>query len=240
MKEYPPERPMSLNWLFFLPILIPLGFGAYFLWIYFVIHAQYSAPVPGNLRAFDPITSFGDVQAFAGDGLRFRSLEAEYVSPDGTLDFGASYTPPPHATYIFLQPTTVENAAPVGAGGSATGKWMNAIEVTLGKKGRYAEVSYDSKMHVDSDFRSRGMDKDIGYPQPDGGEATVPPPVCSFANLWKVAIEKGAPTNAVAKINYDKDGYEFQISTASVYLEFNTSCQLTRNNYEPVELIRPE
>ena len=228
-----------MRWVFFLPILIPIGIGVMYLWVYLMVFRTYSVPVPGNLRAFDPISSFGEVQKFAGEGLRFKSLEADYVSSNGTLDFGVDYSPAPHVTYTFLQSTDVKHAAPVGAGGSRTGKWMREIEINLGKKGRYSEVSSAADKGIDGDFRSRGMDKDEGYPQADEGEPSVPPPTCSFADLWKVAIQKGAPKDAVAEIYYDVNGYEFSISTADVDLRFNSKCQLTDNGYDHVDPLEP-
>ncbi|MEO5927335.1 MAG: hypothetical protein ABIO72_01400 [Patescibacteria group bacterium] len=241
MIEYAPEKKMGIGWLFFLPILIPLGIGAFYLYAYFVVHMKYSVPVPGNVRAFDPIGSYGEVEKFAGEGLRFKSLEADNVSSDGTMDFGASYDSPPHLTYTFLKSIpTPKDAGPVGAGGSPTGKWMRTVEVNLGKVGRYGEVSYESSHSMDTDFNSRGMDLDEGYPQSDPGEAAIPVPACSFADMWKVAIQKGAPASAVADITYDNYGYEFDLSESDIELYFTNNCKLTEDRYgiEPIDHVK--
>lgn len=241
MIEYPQEnKGRGGIWLFFLPILIPLGIGVWFLWVYLQVRLHYTLPVPGNPRAFDPVASFVEAQRFAGADAKFQSLDAEYVSPDGTLNFEAGYTPAPHLKYTFNQliPTPA-NEPPVGAGGSGNGKWMRTVTIALGKKGRYAEISFDAYKHVDGSFNSQGMDKEEGYPQPDDGEPALAAPTCRFADLWKVALEHGAPKNAVAEIEYDKFGYRFNISSSSIDLEFDTNCKLTTTDNEPVDELEP-
>lgn len=241
MIEYAPEKKSNATYfVFFAPFLIPVAIGLWYLWTYFQVHSNYSVPVPGNPHAFDAVTSFAEVQQFAGNDTRFQGLEADYVSSNGTLDFEAGYNPAPHVTYTFHQLTNApKDAPPIGAGGSINGKWMHTIDISLGKKGRYSEVGDPSNKQIDSSFDSRGMDKDIGYPQPDDQEPAIAPPTCRFEDLWKVALTQKAPKEAVARITYDKDGYDFSISSSDIDLTFDVNCKLVRGYNGSIEPLPP-
>ena len=79
-------------------------------------------------------------------------------------------------------------------------------------------------------IRTRYQYVDLGLtprerdPQSGSLEA-APPPSCSFATLWKTALERGAPADAVATIEYDASGYRFEIRGTAVRLRFGLDCR---------------
>ncbi len=54
----------------------------------------------------------------------------------------------------------------------------------------------------------------------------ISPPTCAFADLWKTALEQGAPKEAVATITYDERGYAFVIRGTNIRHHFNQECEL--------------
>jgi hypothetical protein len=58
--------------------------------------------------------------------------------------------------------------------------------------------------------------------------AIIPPPACSLQALWQTAIVRGAPPDAVAAVEYDKDGYTFTIRGTSVTIRLGPDCQPRR------------
>jgi hypothetical protein len=53
----------------------------------------------------------------------------------------------------------------------------------------------------------------------------VPSPSCSFAELWDRARQHGVPSDAVARICYDRRGYAFSIEGTDHRLHFDEACR---------------
>src|SRR3989344_5383663 len=75
-----------------LVILISVGIwygGSYLVKNVLDIDLDPTVEPPGDIRAFDPITSYAAVKAYAGEGAQLTGVSATYVRSDGTLDLMA-------------------------------------------------------------------------------------------------------------------------------------------------------
>jgi hypothetical protein len=108
----------------------------------------------------------------------------------------------------------------VGAGGA--NEWHQRIQVELRRAG-YA--GQESDEHGTRQVRTKGLRTIVS--EPEGGPVgnTLPPPRCSFADLWQHAVTAGAPSGAVARITYIDKGYGFRISDTDVSIAFDHDCQ---------------
>ncbi len=166
--------------------------------------------VPGDASRFDPVASFAAVHDFAGRDYQPYYLEARYVRSDGTLDLFASYLP--QVTYRFFREIQADNAPPVGAGGSLSGRQYEVAQVLISSPGQ-------RRLHF-----NLGMDRDTWTPNNTRPGEALPEPTCSFAELWREALTQDAPESAVAVIRYDANGYEFRIQDTSISLRFDAAC----------------
>ena len=186
-----------------------------------------SAAVSGDPISFDPVASLPEVKEFSGEGSKLLSIDAMYVRSDGTLDLTAtSYRPT--VDYEFYRETAApEDAPPIGAGGSIERKWYETVTVSVYRPGETRHVtSMGGGINKSYYYTNKGMDRSV-----DGPTGVVPgvelaEPKCSFADLWKVALEEGAAEDAVAMIEYTEDGYDFSISGLDINLEFDAECTL--------------
>lgn len=84
------------------------------------IQAVETRAVDGDAAAFDPISAYDSIAAFAGEGAQLVSFDAYYVRSDGTLDLTATYTPSPRVTLEYLlEVPRPDNAPPPGVAGLA-------------------------------------------------------------------------------------------------------------------------
>lgn len=59
----------------------------------------------------------------------------------------------------------------------------------------------------------RGMER-LTRPASDAdSESITPPPTCSLRQLWKKAAAGGAPSDALASVLYNREGYRFEVET---------------------------
>lgn len=183
-----------------------------------------SQPVPGDPARFDPIASFQALRAFAGEGAILTDFEASFVRSDGTLDLTAEYKPSPRVQAEFLIPASPPaDAPPVGAGG--LGPWFRRVTIEAYRPGQTGRVtSHGASGTVSYSYENEGMTRDADAPSTHR-DAALEPPTCSFAELWRAAIAKGAPAHAVAVIEYDEDGYDFAIRDVGFDLEFDRGCK---------------
>lgn len=219
-----PKKPSG-----FLVVMLVLGavaFGlcAQYLLIPFFISGGGNVdtrPVPGDATRFDPVATFQEVAAYAGEGARLLSLTAYYVKSDGTLDLTADYYP--RVDYEFAREVPrPDDAPPVGAGGTASGQWYEPIEIDAYQPNQWRRVSGSQNYS----YMNQGMERDVSDATTTLSGTFVAAPACSFARLWETAITRDAPRDAVATIEYDAEGYDFRISDVSISLRFNTNCQL--------------
>ncbi|HEX2907382.1 MAG TPA: hypothetical protein VHO69_11010 [Phototrophicaceae bacterium] len=141
---------------------------------------------------------------------------------DGMLDLYADYEP--EVTYRFVKELGQSDAArPIGAGGNPEGRQWETVDV---KVSRPFELVSTSRGNSTSTTLKLGMERDTSLPRDSNPGEPVPPPACSFKQLWDIAITKDAPREAVAVIRYDADGYNFRIEGLSTDLDFDLDCQL--------------
>jgi hypothetical protein len=211
------------------PVLRPLlGDGGGFLGARLGIETRELAGVdPGR---FEPFAAFDQVRAFAGDGAELVQMRVFGVRRDGTLDLNATYTPAPDAEYRFRRRLAAPppNAPPVGAGGAATGSWYEPVLVRVYQPGQRRQVtSTGPQGRISTWYVNRGMTKETGQPVAET-VTPLPAPACSLQALWQVAIARGAPPDAVATVEYSRDGYAFTIRGTPVSLQFGPDCQPRR------------
>ena len=183
--------------------------------------------VPGNARAFDPFAAYPVILDYAGEGAALVKIDVSLVRADGTLDLKAVYAPKPDVTYTFAREVErPADAAPPGAGGANTGPWHELIEVRAYEPGqRRRRTTTTQKSATTVQYTNKGMERTVA--EPSAAKVTfVPAPACSIATFWEVALARGAPRDAVARITYDADGYKFSISGLRISLRFDTACAL--------------
>lgn len=187
--------------------------------------------VDGDAAAFDPISAYDSIAAFAGEGAQLVSFDAYYVRSDGTLDLTATYTPSPRVTLEYLlEVPRPDNAPPPGVAGVGGGdKWYQRIIIDVYKPGQRRNVTQTSgNVRTSYSYVNEGMTRDLRNDPTTSTDPFLPAPRCSFRDFWAVALERGAPSDAVAVIEYDEDGYEFDVNLndQSVRLRFNNNCAL--------------
>ncbi|MBP9869641.1 hypothetical protein KBC59_03745 [Patescibacteria group bacterium] len=186
-----------------------------------------SVKAPGDLRAYDPIAHYDDVLAFAGDDVKFLEMQATFVRSDGTMDLKSKLRPTPNATYEFIQKVLPTEELPIGAGVGVDGYQWQTVKVTVGYPGQRTTVrTIGGKMNMSYSYINRGMKKDLGSPVGSFDEERAQPkPVCSFKDLWNKAIERGAPKEAVAVIDFENGRYGFTIRDTDFRMEFDPECR---------------
>ena len=179
-------------------------------------------PVPGDLAHFDPIERYPQIERFAGHGLELRQLSARGVKDDGTIDL-AQTTYSAAVEYHFVKATKPPaDAPPVGAGGSA--QWKQRVIVLITRAGDAGE---ESDAHGTRRVVSKGMRRVVPEPENDSPRPGLADPKCSFGKMWKTALDKGAPSGAVARVDYIDGRYDFRISDVGFGLRFDADCQLS-------------
>lgn len=183
---------------------------------------------PGNLKAFDPIATFGDVKAYAGPDTYFAKMTATLVQSNGTMNLTADLTPRPTVSYEFIEERTLdeETAPPIGAGVGESGKQWKEVDVVIGNPDSTVQVNrIGGGVNMRYSYKNKGMIRQVGSTYATNPAVALPDPVCPFEILWKHALSKGAPQSAVATITYDKDGYAFTIRDTSYRYQFDMGCQ---------------
>jgi hypothetical protein len=170
--------------------------------------------VPGDATHFDPIANFAAIKEYAGEGAMLTSFDAYYLT-------ATNYNP--HVDLEFVVPSgPPADAPPIGAGGAADGKWFIPVDIDIYQPGQGRHVSSSS---VSYSYVNQGMDRDTSTAT--STEPTIlPDPTCSFADMWVEAFKHDAPEAAVATIDYEEDGYSFNINDMSIWLNFDMECQL--------------
>ncbi len=77
--------------------------------VFFALSGTPTVPdvIAGDPAQFDPQISLESVQKFAGDNVRFLSLEMTQVKPDGTVNVSASETPTIAYTFVTSDNTNI-------------------------------------------------------------------------------------------------------------------------------------
>lgn len=232
MQGMPVRRPRRRLWLFFailMPVLSVAGvLGALLLVDGWMGAAEQTIAIEGDPARFDPVAGLPQVMRVAGAGARLERIHAAGVRRDGTLDLTAGYTPAPRATYSLVRDAQPPDPAPpIGAGGSLDGRWYQSLRIEAYRPGQRRQVTRISgNSRVRYSYVNRGLDLDEGNVSGKAG-APIPPPACRFDRLWADAIAQGAPAGAVAQIDYDDDGYVFNIP--GVFLRrYGADCAVRR------------
>ena len=187
--------------------------------------------VPGEAESFDPISSYREVHAYAGDETKLFEMEASYVKSDGTLNLTEEYIPSPNVEYSFYRELSEppKDAPPLGAGQNASNTWYEKVTVSIAKPWQLRRVmSYGGGVSADYQYINLGMDRDTGSPTSNLPGQAIDPPACHLNDLWEAAIQEGAPEAAVAVITYDEEGYELSIRDMMFEIHFDQDCRLIR------------
>jgi hypothetical protein len=184
-----------------------------------------SRPVAGDPAHYDPIAGLPAMRAFAGEGAQLTQFEASFVRSDGTLDLTASYTPSPRVTTQWLvKVPPPSDAPPVGAGGLGT--WYRRVTIDAYRPGQGGRVTTRGPGGSFSyQYENEGMTRRSDAPAALREVTVLEPPRCALSKLWQVARERGAPDEAVAVIEYTRDGYDFTIRDVRFSLAFDHGCQ---------------
>lgn len=191
------------------------------------VEAPQTQPLTTDPNNYDPFIGLEQARALAGEDAMLISINAYYVRSDGTMDLNASYTPAPRTEYKFVRKVArPEDAPPVGVAGSTNGQWYEPLTIEVYRPGSRRHVSITSGgSRVSFDYTNEGMVRDVDSPTTSLSGEIVEDPKCATKQLWSIALENDAPQDAVAIIEYDADGYDFNISGV-VYLEFTPDCKL--------------
>lgn len=194
--------------------------------MFFGIIVEQTRTAPGDAAHFDPIATFNEVANYAGDGaeIKFVSLSARYVHSDGTLNLNESYYPGvDYEFYRVVKPQ--QSDVPVGAPGYVSrDATYQEVEVRIWQPYQMRSVSRGGSeyqyIHLGM---ARDIDETLDVSMPS---APASPPTCSFVDLWNQAIDKGAPDDGVAIINYDITGYTFSIQETNYRYHFTQDCAI--------------
>ena len=187
-----------------------------------------SFPPPGDPRAFDGFNSLPEVSDFAGSNCEVVDIDLMRVSSSGLMDLEADYHP--QANYALLCDvilTEKERKAPIGAGGVEVNEGdRRAISVSIFQPGQRRHFSSrGGGTNVEMDYIHKGMVIQRSYLVRAADAQSITSPNCSTAQLWEVALDAGAPSNAVARIRYADNKYRFSIDGTAVDLEINANCE---------------
>jgi hypothetical protein len=172
-------------------------------------------PLTGDIRHFEPFKEVSQIRRRAGTGAVLTKIDATYVRSDGTMDLQADYTPPPGVVYTFEVPSKApDKVPPIGAGGrTADDVWFQTVRVTcrqVGQRKHVTRISGNSKSSFS--YTNEGMEVDRGTPQSGKLHKDIGDPKRGCAELWRMALDKGAHKDAVAVIRMSDQGYDFSIS----------------------------
>lgn len=183
--------------------------------------------VPGDPGAFEPYAAYPQVRAYAGPGAELVEIEVSLVRADGTLDLEATYSPKPDVTYTFVRVVPrPANAPPPGATGTSSDEWHERVTVRAYEPGqRRQRTEQKGNVRTTVQYTNKGMERDADEPSSQP-VTTIPAPACDIREFWKAAIAAGAPSDGVARVRYDEDGYRFTVSGYGVNLAFDAGCVL--------------
>jgi len=185
--------------------------------------------ISGDTSHFDPFAKLAEARTHVPPGSRLVSIEATFVRADGTMDLNAKYTPYPQTKYTFVHilDKAPENAPPIGAGRGPEDQWFEEVEVTCYKPGQVHHVRrMGGGVSSEYTYKHLGMKVESRSPQSGKPKEAVPDPKCTTQKLWELAIQKGADRNAVARIEYDEDGYEFRIDRTDISFKCDLECRV--------------
>ncbi len=180
--------------------------------------------IPGDSYNFDPVAEYAAVEQHAGDNVFLTGIRASFVRRDGTLELSATYEPAPDVYYTFYRLTGNNSNAPVGVNTSDAVEHQD-VRISISDPFNFPFIrAAEGDMSIQL---QPGMRRFLSTPSVSTPDEALPPPACSFRDLWTIAIEEEeANDEAVAIIQYDDDGYNFYIRGTSVNLDFNFDCQL--------------
>jgi hypothetical protein len=182
-------------------------------------------PVPGDSSQFDPFKVVPELRPKIGKDCRVYSIEADFVRSDGTMDLNATYEPGPHAKYKFYRQVDSggQKEPPIGAGRRPDDVWVEKAEVEVYKPGSTRSITrLGGRTNSSVHYENLGMDISRNGPYLNRLDKDLGDPRISCADLWKVALTKGAPKDAVATITYNMNGYHFVVegTPADLYFDF--------------------
>lgn len=183
--------------------------------------------IQGDVTHFDPFAKLAEIRTHVPADARLISIEATFVRSDGTMDLNAKYTPFPQTTYTFERTLdkAPENAPPVGVGRGPNDVWLQEIEVSCWQPGqRRSVMKTGGGVSTKYQYTHLGIEVDEKSPTSGKPDPGIADPKCSTQKLWEIAIEKGASKDAVARIEYDKNGYEFRIDRTGVDFRCDENC----------------
>lgn len=228
-----PRRPMRKGLIAgCVGIVLFCGFLGFIFWL--VIFSNTCArmlgtetyPLVGDPKHFDPFAELPNIRQRVGKGAILRKIEVDYVRSDGTMDLLATYKPAPKVEYEFLLPVKPPSgdSPPIGAGRTESDVWLEDVTVEVYEPG---QVRFVTKMSGGStskyQYHNEGMDIDRGAPRMQQSKSDIGDPKITLKSIWDRAIQKGANPRAVATIDYDEDGYEFEIKGWKVGLKLDSA-----------------
>lgn len=122
-----------------------------------------------------------------------------------------------------------DNAPPPGVAGAGGDKWYQRVIIEAYQPGQRRTVTQTGGgISTRYSYVNEGMTRDVRSTPSTNTTPFLPAPRCAFREMWAVALERGAPADAVAVIEYDEEGYEFEINIPDrrVSLDFDNDCAL--------------
>lgn len=181
-------------------------------------------PIAGDPARFDPFAAIPSIKSKLGADAILLDMDASFVRSDGTLDLKATYKPAPTANYRFRVPIkeTPKDAPPIGAGRKPGDIWIQDVTVRVYEPGMRRHVTRTNGASRSSySYTNEGMDVDRSSPQMGSLEGALPNPKITTKQMWDFAVSKGADKDAVARVSFEDDGYEFTISELKYHIRWD-------------------
>lgn len=165
--------------------------------------------ISGWPRAVDPIRNLARARELTRRSL-FRGFIAEGVKSDGTIDLSQPATGA-NIRYSFQSPPGHGPQPPRQVGVVPRRDRCGRQSVRVREVGIYAEPDQ----------------AEVICPRQE--EEALPDPECSLERIWRVAIERGAPEDALARVQYypsiSGPAYRFQLLDNSVTFALEVDCE---------------
>ena len=186
-----PEASPGVRWPLVLGAVLVLGGAAAF---GLALMARSTPVASSTIDVSGALPAAQTVARRTAPDMVLQRLRADNVGLEGSEHFVTSLS---RVDYRFVSLTQGRNASPT-------------VLETRESLGASPPSSTDSPCLIDVEYRSSGMRSQVVASRGDAScrEALPEAPRCMVVDVWKAALRKGAPTNALASLRLEMSDYQ--------------------------------